>query len=84
MLKSCAQRVARQKPSAAEAPKPPGPLSTGEVSYWLGKFGMSVEEGSAEADRPPARPDKPAADDRPATWNNPFPPGYAEDVTDDD
>ncbi len=72
------RRIARQKPAVIDAPKPPGPLSPSEVSYWLGKFGVVADESPnpTKTDSPPAeRIDMPAS---------PFPPGYGEDLLDDE
>lgn len=52
-------------------PKPAGPMSNVEVRYWLRTFGL-------EPPPPPAVP----GDTTPT--ESPFPPGYAEDIVDDD
>jgi hypothetical protein len=72
------RRIARQKTPAVERPKPPGPLSESEVSYWLGKFGMAAEESPATT-----TPDAPAAGRRESPAS-PFPPGYGEDLLDEE
>ncbi len=72
------RRVARQKPPDADVPKPPGPLSESEVTYWLGKFGV------AAADSPSSPgPENPRAD-RPDPPASPFPPGYGDDLVDEE
>ncbi len=110
-------RVARQRPTAtAEGPKPAGPLSSGEVSYWLGKFGMAPDESAGSLPQMPGgersgrensgrensireksdreksdrdssaskipRDEKPQPE-KPQSWDNPFPPGYGEDLVDE-
>ncbi|MGD9721802.1 MAG: NYN domain-containing protein [Pirellulales bacterium] len=52
----------------APAAKPTGPVSEFEVKFWLKQFGL---EGA----------DPPSGN---RAVNNPFPPGYAEDVQDDE
>jgi hypothetical protein len=72
------RRIARQKLPVGDVPKPPGPLSESEVSYWLGKFGVAADElpNSAKPDSRPAG--------RPSSIPNPFPPGYGEDLLDEE
>ncbi len=62
------KRIERQraKPSAA---KPSGPATEAEVRYWLRQFGVEPPDADAEAPRPAEPPAR-----------SPFPPGYAEDV----
>jgi predicted RNA-binding protein with PIN domain len=72
------RRIARQKAPVVERPQPPGRLSESEVSYWLGKFGMAAENLPT-----PAEPDSRAAG-RSAAPPSPFPPGYGEDLLDEE
>ena len=70
------ERIDRARPKSLPA-KPAGPPSEGEVQFWLREFGMSESEPERAEERTGERPLQPPAD-------NPFPPGYAEDVTEDD
>ncbi len=66
------RRIARERPQS-ESAKPAGPFSDVEVRNWLKHFGLPDP-----ADAPPDEPSvKPSPD-------NPFPPGYAEDLDDVD
>ncbi|QDT00077.1 NYN domain-containing protein [Adhaeretor mobilis] len=64
-----------EKPSPS---KPSGQLSSKEVEYWLEEF--QVEEG----EKPHKSPDRPAKPPAELPLDNPFPPGYAEDLFDDE
>jgi predicted RNA-binding protein with PIN domain len=66
------KRIARQKRDAGGA-KPSGPMTEAEVSFWLKEFGLVPPEGTDDAKSPPA-----------PTSRNPFPPGYGEDLRDDE
>jgi uncharacterized protein len=83
------RRIARQKKPAGDLPKPAGPLTAGEVSFWLVKFGMAPldrETGDRQPDVQQSG-DSPAADPRSfqdPLLRNPFPPGYGEDLLQDD
>src|SRR5262249_31150228 len=58
------RRINRQQPSQADGPKPAGPLSAYEVSFWLGKFGVAPETAANEKpSEPAARPCKDEAHD---------------------
>ena len=65
------KRIERQrsKPSAA---KPSGPASEADVRYWLRQFGLD----DVLSDTPSRPPSDPPAE-------NPFPPGYADDINED-
>jgi len=93
-------RKRSQKASRAEPAKPAMPLSAAEVEVWLARFGgeqslAELIEAETRADTcpaehvaPPARssethPDKPT-DAQAAGLANPFPPGYAEDLLEDE
>lgn len=67
-----ALRRRRRQPSPAAPPaaKPHGPLTTDEVDYWLAEF---KDESTPET---PSAKEPPPAED----LDNPFPPGYAEDL----
>lgn len=79
------RRRGRHKPPASSGPaKPSGPLSEEEVAFWLHQFGAAPE-----ADSPPREPavehpvSEPPASEKPDRIDeieNPFPPGYAEDL----
>ena len=49
--------------------KPPPPSTPGAVNFWLKEFGVETDAKVPDAAKPPRKP--------PA---NPFPPGYADDV----
>ncbi len=51
--------------------KPAGPPSEVEVRYWMRQFGLEEPESASE------QPPQPSPD-------SPFPPGYAEDIDEDD
>ena len=67
-------------PTAASSPKLAGPLSAEEVAAWLDEFGdVAVEDlAASELDLPATKvaAEQPA----PAPIENPFPPGYADDL----
>ena len=88
-------RRERRAASVATAGRPPVPLLEEDVNYWLRQFGgesLLTERVDRESDVPPAAPEKPAASGagRPASEkpadgdagpiDNPFPPGYGEDL----
>jgi predicted RNA-binding protein with PIN domain len=76
--------------------KPTGPISDVEVRYWLHEFGVTPVAVELEPPDEPSVPQPPdaATDSRPhapaddklkdAPPGNPFPPGYAEDITEDE
>lgn len=70
-------------PVATEPPRPTGPLSEDEVAAWLVEFGdVCIEDlhlpASSSRESPPPR--EPVI---PTPIENPFPPGYAEDLLDE-
>ena len=73
-----ADLCAARRRQGAEAPAPPqkptGNLSTGEVDYWVSQFADAPQEERGK------KPDAAPVDD----LDNPFPPGYGEDLLDDD
>jgi predicted RNA-binding protein with PIN domain len=74
-----AARHRRGQPSLELLQKPGGELSAAEVSYWTKQFSDDVpSELPSGSDRRPAKEEKPSDD-----FNNPFPPGYAEDLLDE-
>lgn len=69
--------------TATPSLKPACPLSDDEVAAWLAEFGdVCVDDLASSADCPVENPptSEPAA---PARIENPFPPGYAEDLLDE-
>jgi predicted RNA-binding protein with PIN domain len=74
-----AELCAERRRQGAEAPAPPqkptGSPSEFEVDYWVNQFAHVVEEPNKKNKKRKA----PAADD----IENPFPPGYAEDLLDE-
>lgn len=57
--------------------KPMGQLSKAEIAYWVEQF-----DREELPKLPPAKPRK--KDDQPPTFENPFPPGYADDLLEDE
>jgi len=83
------RRAAAHESGSAESLKPHTPLSEHEVKLWLREFGKaasSVEgaspSGSHSHEATPADSTTGEKDDLPL--GNPFPPGYAEDLLDQD
>ncbi|HUG71210.1 MAG TPA: NYN domain-containing protein [Pirellulaceae bacterium] len=75
-----AKRREKTAPATTASPKPAGPLSAEEVAAWLNEFGdVAVEELAASELGPPATG---ATVKQPASSpiENPFPPGYADDL----
>lgn len=86
--------------AAPPATKPPAPLDEYQVRYWLRQFGAEEAAGephttssepaaTRRADESlstsgPAEPAGEEPSDRPKDPYHPFPPGYAEDVTEED
>jgi hypothetical protein len=62
------RRIDRMRSDTSSA-KPSGPPTEAEVRFWLRQFGLE--------ESPPESAPKPPID-------NPFPPGYAEDLFDED
>jgi hypothetical protein len=72
------RRRQKNRRSTPRLAKPQGSLSPDEIGYWLAEFG-----GAADADEPPAAPTR-SEQPRPIYLDddqeNPFPPGYGEDL----
>jgi len=83
------QRSDRHRTQPAEPGKPPVPLLTEDVEYWYRLFGGESMEETLQAElwegapdaapvpREPAEQEPPVAD---PLIDNPFPPGYGEDL----
>ena len=69
----CAQRHRQGAKRPPFPQKPSGPPSASEVEYWTGQFGDSLEEGRGQGQTPAPRNE----------LENPFPPGYGEELLDD-
>ncbi len=89
-------RIERSR-AKKHAGKPTGPISEVEVQFWLREFGVLQElDDKAAVEAPPlASPAESTPSDvrsfgppgeklRDAPAGNPFPPGYAEDLTEED
>jgi predicted RNA-binding protein with PIN domain len=88
-------RIDRQKRAAEpSAAKPPAPSTEGEIRFWMRAFGVPMEESIepaeaepiADAVAPSVDPEAPS-DAAPLDDNspfNPFPPGYADDLFDEE
>lgn len=68
------------EPVASRSLKPTSPLSGDEVAAWLTEFGNVSVHQLSPASTTERTADKPAS---PTSIENPFPPGYAEDLLDD-
>jgi predicted RNA-binding protein with PIN domain len=76
-------RIERSR-ATQPANKPGGALSEVEVRYWLRIFGLEPEEPpKPPVVRPEASSAPPETKPEPP-WDNPFPPGYAEDISEED
>ncbi len=72
-----------ESPAATSFQRPAAPLSAEEVAAWLDEFGdVSTAELSASEDIAVAG-DASGQQAESSTIENPFPPGYAEDLLDD-
>jgi len=94
------RRLERQNRPADEGQsKPSGPFSPGEIEFWVRQFEIEASEPPAELTtqspaQTSARPSNGGDPPKPGTENdkpgqapspfNPFPPGYAEDISEDD
>jgi uncharacterized protein len=79
----------RRGPSPPGTAKPSGPLGSDEISYWVAEFSSGPATPPDATTAPtagplPARGAAPQYDAAPADLRNPFPPGYGEDVLDED
>jgi hypothetical protein len=66
------QKHQRRSPASLRGEKP---LDAAEVDYWLAEFSDTPANASSGSTPPPA-----ASDD----MSNPFPPGYGEDLLEDE
>ena len=74
----CAERRAKGAALPASPQKPTADLSAGEVDYWVNQFADAPQEGGEG--RAKKKQDATPADD----FDNPFPPGYGDDLLDED
>jgi hypothetical protein len=76
-------RCKSKEPLAPSSPKPASPLSEDDVAAWLDEFGDVCTDDPSEAE--PRRSEKQTNSERAARLQieNPFPPGYAEDLLDE-
>ena len=84
MVRCSAARASGATAGSGRNAQARGALSEYEVQYWLRQFGITEasETGTpAVAAEPGEASDELPSDEAPA---NPFPPGYAEDITEDD
>ena len=85
-------RRERQENSADAPARPAVPLLEEDVNYWLRQFGGEsalTEFLHRESAGKPTAPDKPPAGDKSSdsdagSLDNPFPPGYGEDLLEND
>lgn len=79
----CRRRYARSQNRPPQVEKPTGPLSDAEVAYWAQQF-MSEGEtiAGAELTEDGASDSTPMAEDNDLT--NPFPPGYGEELLEEE
>jgi uncharacterized protein len=84
------RRMERGRSVAEEPAKPTGPLSEQDVANWLSQFGMTpADDGTDESAGPSignagkagGKDEKPS---RPPSLRNPFPPGYGDDLLEED
>ncbi len=82
----CARCAGRRRAGPAAPLKPAPPLVEAEVARWLEQFGgEAIVEALAEEEREGPVPSQRAPPrEKPATMDNPFPPGYAEDILSDE
>ncbi len=71
-------RAARHRHDSTYSTKPDAPASAFEIHFWLKEFGFAAEEGTGEATPNRSAPED---DDVP---HNPFPPGYGEDLLEEE
>ncbi len=74
------QRIQRHS-AGDEAAQSIRPATEIDVRYWLKRFGLEEPEGEASADSPSAAEGISPVDPE---FDSPFPPGYGEDITEDD
>ncbi|MCR4415486.1 MAG: NYN domain-containing protein [Thermoguttaceae bacterium] len=81
----CARRAQRRRTPGAVPLKPAPPLVEAEVAHWLEQFGgQGIVEALAESEGTSPRPAGEPPAEKPTTMENPFPPGYAEDILSDE
>jgi predicted RNA-binding protein with PIN domain len=73
------KRAARRDPGLGPDIKPDAPASAFEVNFWLQQFGAATEQPTG-----PSPADRPQTDGDFTSLENPFPPGYGEDLLDQD
>jgi uncharacterized protein len=73
VLRERIDRARQQSPSL----KPSGPISEGEVRFWLRTFGLDEPEAAKPAGPAAESPFSPGSE-------SPFPPGYGEDIREED
>ncbi len=83
----CHQRTSQTHPETSDDSKPVVPVTDAELADWLQAFGNTpMAPESPPADVAPVAPD--AFDEKPSVTDpdlrNPFPPGYAEDLWQDE
>lgn len=77
-------RRTTKEPIATSTRKPACPLSDVEVAAWLDEFGdMCIEDFSSSASSSVENP-PPSEQATPSRIENPFPPGYGEDLLDEE
>lgn len=76
------QRRRRHAPAPETPAERPGPLSEAEVAFWLKEFSSLPPSEPAPAPREPhvPPPSSPPESEKPIVMENPFPPGYGEDL----
>jgi predicted RNA-binding protein with PIN domain len=70
------RRERNRRPAPPQAVKPQGKLRAEEIAYWLAEFGANDEVAPislSERNEPQRKPSE-------ASLDNPFPPGYGEDL----
>jgi predicted RNA-binding protein with PIN domain len=99
LLRARRERQARDKSSVASA-KPPVPLLAEDVEYWLRQFGgesaltafladTTESSGVSSAEPTKSAPSRQSAGvpedaEKPEDLDNPFPPGYGDDLLEND
>jgi uncharacterized protein len=76
-------RQERVEASAEGPARPAVPLLSEDVSYWLRQFGGESELTALLSQSPSAKPrysQQPSGESEDSPFDNPFPPGYGEDL----
>ena len=79
------RRIARQQSLAepSNLMKPPAPSTESEVRFWMRTFGVPIDEAVPQPESEPLADDvAPSSEEQ--TPFDPFPPGYADDLFDDE